>query len=145
MAGVRTYDPSQVIVTVNSIPISGFTEGTFVEIAREEQSFTKVVGADGLVTRAKTNNYSGSLTITLKQSSPSNDVLSGLITLDELTNAGIFTVLVKDLSGNSVYFSAQAWIRQWPTSTFAREVTDREWILDLANINLFVGSNGENV
>jgi hypothetical protein len=140
---VRTYDPKSVIITVGGVPMSGFSDGTFCEIVRDEATWTKVVGADGYVTRGKTNNFSGTMTLTLKQSSPSNDVLSGFIALDELTNSGIVPVLVKDLSGNSTYFSGQGWVQQYSNSTFDKAITDREWTIALATLDLFVGSNAE--
>lgn len=142
---VRTYDPKSVIITIGGVPMSGFSDTTFVEIAREEATWTKVVGADGYVTRGKTNNFSGTITLTLKQSSPSNDILSALLAADEVSNSGIVPILIKDLSGNSTYFSAQGWVQQYPSSTFGKEINDREWIIALADIDLFVGSNAETV
>lgn len=142
---VRTYDPRSVVITVGGVPLSGFSDGTFLEVIRNEATWTTVVGADGYVTRGKTNNLSGQMTITLKQSSPSNDVLSGFITLDELSNAGIVPILVKDLSGNSTYFAGQGWVQQWANSTFAKDISDREWTITLATLDLFVGSNSETV
>lgn len=141
---VRTYDPKQVIISIGGIPMSGFSDGTFLEIERDEATWTKTVGADGLVTRAKTNNRSGTLTLTLKQSSPSNDVLSGILALDEATNAGVVPVLVKDLSGNSIYFSARAWISQFPNSSFGKDIADRQWVLAMDEADIFVGSNSES-
>lgn len=138
---VRTYDPKQVIITVGGVALSGFTDGTFLEIDRSEATWNMVVGADGLVTRGKTNNFSGTMTITLKQSSPSNDVLSGFMAIDEATNQGVVPVLIKDLSGNSLYFSARAWITKYPNSTFGKEISDRQWILNLDELDAFVGSN----
>jgi len=138
---VRTYDPKQVIVTIAGVPMSGFSDGTFLEIDRNEPTWTMVVGADGLVTRGKTNNFSGTMTLTLKQSSPSNDILSALMAADEASNAGIFPVLVKDLSGNSVYFSATAWVNQYANSTFDKAITDRQWTFSLSEADMFVGSN----
>lgn len=141
---VRTYDPKQVIVTIGGIPLSGYSEGTFLEIARNEPTWNTVVGADGLVTRGKTNNFSGTLTLTLKQSSPSNDVLSGFLALDEASNSGVFPVLVKDLSGDSIYFSGQCWVTQYANSTFGKDITDRQWTLTLSEADIFVGSNSES-
>ena len=141
---VRTYDPKNIIITVGGIPISGFSEGTFLEIARTEPTWNMVVGADGLVTRGKTNNFSGTMTLTLKQSTPSNDVLSGFLALDEATNSGVVPVLVKDLSGNSVYFAARAWINQYANSTFGKDISDRQWTLSLDEADIFVGSNNES-
>lgn len=124
--------------------MSGFSEGTFLEVERNEPTWNTVVGADGLVTRGKTNNYSGMLKLTLKQSSPSNDILSGFLAIDEATNRGVVPVLVKDLSGNSIYFSARAWINQYPTSTFGKDISDRTWSMTLDEVDIFVGSNSES-
>jgi hypothetical protein len=115
-----------------------------VEIDRNEPTWNTVVGADGLVTRGKTNNFSGTMTLSLKQSSPSNDVLSSLMAIDEATNTGVFPILVKDLSGNSIYFSADCWINQYANSTFDKAITDRQWTLTLAQADIFVGSNAES-
>lgn len=138
---VRTFDPSQVIIIVGGVPMSGFSDGTFIEVVRDEAAWTKVTGADGFTTRGKTNNRSGTITLTLKQSSPSNDVLSGILIGDELTNAGVIPILIKDLSGNSVFFAAQGWIQNYANATFSKEITDRQWIISTAEIDIFVGSN----
>lgn len=142
---VRTYDPKAVVITIGGVPMSGFSDGTFLEITRDAQAFTKVVGADGTTTRVKSNNTGGTMTVTLKQSSPSNDVLSAFAQADALSNAGVVPILVKDLSGNSIYFSATGWVQKLPDSVFSAEVSDRSWVFDLADVDIFVGSNGENV
>lgn len=141
---VRTYDPKQVVISIGGVPISGFSDGTFLEIDRNDPTWNMVVGADGLVTRSKTNNYSGTMTLTLKQSSPSNDYLSGVLALDELSNAGVVPVLVKDLSGNSIYFSANAWINKYPDSAFGKDISDRQWEFSLDSVDVFVGSNANS-
>ena len=56
--------------------MSGFADGTFLTVDRDDDQWAKVTGADGTSTRIKSNNRSGNMTLTLKQSSPSNDVLS---------------------------------------------------------------------
>ena len=142
--GVRTYDPASVVCSIAGIVMSGYTEGTFIEVVRDEPTWSKIIGADGLVTRGKTNNFSGTLTLTLKQSSPSNDVLSGLLAIDEATNVGVFPVLIKDLSGNSTYFGARCWINQYPSSTFGKDISDRVWSLSMDEADMFVGSNAES-
>lgn len=141
---VRTYDPKQVIVTIGGVPMSGFSDGTFLEIDRNEPTWNTVVGADGLVTRGKTNNFTGTLTLTLKQSSPSNDVLSGFMAIDEATNSGVFPILVKDLSGDSIYFAGRCWVTQYANSTFGKDISDRQWSLMMDEADIFVGSNSES-
>lgn len=141
---LRTYDPAQVLITIGGVPMGGFADGTFLLIDRDEDAFTKVTGADGTSTRVKSNNKAGTLTLTLKQSSPSNDVLSGFAALDELSNTGVVPVLVKDIGGDSVFFSATGWVQKYPASEFGKEINNREWILDLVDVDIFVGGNDQN-
>jgi hypothetical protein len=141
MASLLTYDPKSVILVVGGVPISGYADGTFVEVAREVDTFSKKTGADGYTTRIKSNNTSGTVTITLMQTSPSNDVLSGFAALDQLSNAGVVPVMVKDSSGTSINVSAQGWIRKVPDQAFGAEINTREWAIDCAELLVFVGGN----
>jgi len=86
---LKTYDPAQVTIIFAGIPISGFAEGTFVSVERNEDSWALQVGADGEATRAKSNNKSGRVTLTLIQSSFSNDALSAVMAVDENTPAAM--------------------------------------------------------
>ena len=139
---VTTVDPKNVIVSIGGVQMSGFVDGTFLEISADVQQFTKVVGADGYTTRVKSNDYGATLTLTLAQSSPSNDVLSGFFNADKLANAGIVPILIRDLSGSTVVFSATGWIQQFPDISFSNEITDRAWIFDLADVEMVVGGSG---
>jgi hypothetical protein len=141
MSAVLSYDPASVVISIGGANISGFTDGTFCEVARDEPSYTKVVGADGVVSRAKTNNRSGTVTITLKQTSPSNDILSALLTAAELTNTPAIPIIIKDTLGTSVYFAAQGWVGGYANSTFGKEITDRSWTIMCGEMDVHVGSN----
>ena len=139
---VSTFDPQLVLISVGGATISGYADGEFLSIVADNQQFSKVVGADGFTTRVKSNNYNGSLTLTLSQSSPSNDFLSGILNLDRISNLGIVPILIKDLSGTTTLFSAQGWIQQFPDVTYSNEISNRAWIFDLVNIDIFIGGNG---
>lgn len=140
---VRTYDPKSVILTVGGVPMSGFADGTFVRVTRANDSFTKVSGADGVVSRSKTNDVSGSLEITLAQTSPSNDVLSAFMTADELTNTGVVPVMCKDVSGRSILFSAFAWVKKPADVEFGKDISNRTWTLDCADLFMGVAGNAD--
>ncbi len=141
MPAATTFDPALVIVSIGGVTMHGFADGTFVNVERERDTFTKNVGADGEVTRVKTNDKSGMLSLTLQQASGSNDLLSGFAQLDEQANSGIVPVLIEDKSGRTVLFSAEGWIRKPPAVEFGNEASTREWVLDLAKIDYFVGGN----
>jgi hypothetical protein len=141
MGAPYTYDPSQVAVIVAGVPMGGFADGSFVTVERSNDTFTKVSGADGVVSRAKSNDKSGTIKITLQQTSPSNDVLQGIALLDEISNQGVVPILIQDFSGRSTYISAFGWVKKPPSSEFAKEVSNREWELDCADLDIKVGGN----
>lgn len=143
MSGVRTYSPGAIVITVGGVAMGGFADGTFVSISRDEQSFTKVTGADGTVSRSKSNNRSGAVTLTLQQTSPSNEVLSSLLAQDELDGtSGVVPVLIKDTSGETRFFSGTGWVRGLPDNIeFAKEISNREWVIEMADMEFNLTGN----
>ena len=138
---VKTYDPAQVLISFNGFSLSGFADGSFVQVARNEDAFTLQIGSDGEGVRSKSNNKSGTVTVTLIQSSDSNDILSGFAAADELSNSGMGALLIKDNSGNSIYAAETCWIKKYADSEFAREAGSREWVFETDILESFVGSN----
>lgn len=138
---VKTFDPSLVTVVVNGIPIQGYADGTGVKVARADDAFKKTVGMDSSVTRTKSADKSGTVEITLAQTSLSNPILSAIATIDEAQNGGIVKVAVSDLSGTSLYSADKAWIRKQPDAEFGKTASNRTWIFDCANLKVFHGTN----
>lgn len=138
---VKTYDPAQVIITVNGIIISGYADGTFVTVERDSDSWSKQIGADGDGTRSKSNDKSGKITISLMQSAESNEVLSALALLDEQTGGGAVPVLIKDNSGTSLHVAETAWIVKPATAEYGKEAGPREWVFDTDILISNIGKN----
>lgn len=136
------YDPSAVTVIYGGHIITGYADGTFVNVQRNEPMWAIKVGADGIATRVKSSNKSGRVTVTLQQSSPSNDVLSGLAIADEQAGTGALPILVRDGSGRSLATAGKAWNPQMPDAEFGKEVGDRVWVFETDSLNLFIGGNG---
>jgi hypothetical protein len=141
MPGFATYDPKQVQVILDGNPITGFADGTFVEIEFDEQAWNKVTGADNLVSRSKTNNYAGTVTVTLLATSSGNDVLNALWQRDRRSNTGAVPFLVKDATGRTVWSAEHAWVQQQPAQAFSKETEERAWTLDCAEL---FGNTGGN-
>ena len=141
MAKTKQFDPSKVSIIVGPQPIGGFAKGTFINVERSSHLWSKEVGADGEVSRTKSSDKSGRITLKLMASSASNDYLSALNLLDELSNGGMFPVIVKDNSGTSLYAAAEAWIEKAPNAEFSKELTEREWVIDCAILESFSGGN----
>lgn len=138
---MRNYNPKKVSLIVGAQAISGFADGTFIKVAQDEDAFTKKTGADGDTTRSQSNNFGGKVTITLDQASKSNDYLSGLAALDRASGAGVVPVLIRDALGATLVSGESAWVMKQPDVTFAKTSEDREWVLDVASLDTFVGGN----
>ncbi len=140
---LTNYDADQVTVALGAISVDGFADGTFVSIEQETATFTKVTGTDGKTTRSKTLNRSGSVTISVMQSSLANDKLSALHTLDRdaPNGAGVVPLYIRDRGGRALYTAAQAWIAEPPKPTFGREAESRDWVIDFAKIDRLDGGN----
>lgn len=141
MSDLKSYNAGEVSIIVGTRALSGLAEGTFVNIVRDEDAFTKQVGADGEVTRSKTNNKSGSIEITTQQGSDANDYLSGVHASDENSGSGVVPVTVIDKSGSTVAFSRESWVRKIADAGFGRDAGERTWILDCAQLEVTVGGN----
>jgi hypothetical protein len=138
---MKTYDPKLVIVTFAGNILTGFAEGTFVTVEREADAYTKVVGSDGEVARVRSRNASGSVTITLMQTSVSNDVLDALAVLDEEANAGSGPLFIEDLLGNTFIAATAAWIRKRSNIEYGAELGSREWVIDVADLKMVNGGS----
>jgi hypothetical protein len=113
------------------VPFGGYADGTFVEIApNDADGFKKKVGADGEVSRSKSSDNTHQITVTLLQSSDTNAYLSGIRNADKLTGRSILPLAINDLSGGSMGFWPQAWIKGDPTWSYGKEDTERQWIID---------------
>jgi hypothetical protein len=138
---VQQYDPKNISVIVGGKIISGFGDGTFVLAERNEQAWNLKVGVDGEGTRAKNNNRSGKVTLTLMQSSGSNDDLSAFASADELSNTGAVPLLIRDNLGTTICTALTAWVQKIANMEDAKEVSTRTWVLETDELDMFVGGN----
>jgi len=138
---VKPYDPAEVTITFAGIIVEGYADGTFITAARNNPSFSLKVGASGEGARAKSNDRSGTVTLTLLQSSASNDLLSAQAALDEASGDGIGSLLIKDLSGTTLCSAETAWIQKPADVEYAKEISDRQWVLETDILNIFAGGN----
>lgn len=142
----KTYDPTKVVVTVGSYTVTGFADGSLVKCERNEDGFKLTVGGDGEAVRSKNPNRSGKITISLMQSSASNEYLSSMALLDETGAAGavttpraaptasVQTVTVKDNNGNSLWSADEAWVMKPADGDYEKEAKDRTWVLEAAKL-----------
>lgn len=138
---VKSYDPKQVIFIFAGIQASGYEDGTFITVARDNPAFTNGSGADGEGWRAKSNDKTGTVTLTLLQTSVANDAYSAIAALDEASGDGVAPMLLKDNSGRTLCAAATAWIEKVADAEFAREKSTREWVFKTDSLEMFIGGN----
>jgi hypothetical protein len=139
----KFYDADQITVVIAGIPIAGYADGEFLNIAQESDAFSDVVGTDGEVTRSKTKDHRATVTLKLMQTSDSNDLLSALYNTDRgaSNGAGVGAFLVRDRNGRSLYTGDACWISKAPDLSFDRAPTAREWTIRVADLLRFDGGN----
>lgn len=138
----QTYDPGAVVIAVRGIPLTGYAPGTFINIQRAVDGLATVIGADGEGTFVRSRNRSGTITLTLRAESPSNDVLAAMYRADEVglpTGRGPLTVT--DLSGTSQASTRDARIQKLPAMGFSDGSSTREWIFITTDIDMRPGGN----
>lgn len=143
MGILKNYDPNQVVVLIGAIPVSGFADGAFVNVEKNSDAFTLVVGSGGEGCRTRNRDESGTVTLTLMQSSEVNALLSAAHELDKSlpAGAGALPLMIKDLTGTTLVAAELAWIRKVSNVEFGKEAGSREWVLESSDLRVFAGGN----
>lgn len=142
MADVKTYASDRVAVTFGAHSVKGMTDGTFVSIEQMADGITSQAGADGEVARSMSADKRCKVTLTLQQTSQSNNVLSALHDADIASGGAMpLPLMIKDLRGDTLFMAGAAWIVKKPNSEFGKEVGSREWVFETASAVYSVGGN----
>lgn len=144
---LSTYSPPDVTVVISmgaaSHVVSGFAEDTFVSIERNSETYEMYTGADDTNTRIYKPNTSCAVTISLQQTSNSNDVLSALYEIDRASrnSDNLFSITVKDNSGRSLFSASQAFISVTPNSEYGTSMNTRDWVVQCPRPDYYIGGN----
>ena len=141
-----TYIPYDVTVNIAGLfDIEGWAEGTFIEIEKEVSPYTYQSSMDGETSRTfvKDDNYK--VTITLAQSSPSNNLLNAIHSIDVATQLGKLPLFIKDGSGSTKFFSPNAWIENVPAVTLSESLEPRKWVFKCTQCTMLVGGQESDI
>lgn len=135
------YSPDDVIITYGGVDLSGYAEGTFLDLERTEASFTIKVGSLGDVVRTKVLSRVAKLTITLMDQVASNDVLTSMMVIDELTGDNTQSLQIKDTNGTMFVHSDESWVEKMPKISRGKESGNTQWVFTLAFAEVLPGGN----
>ncbi len=142
MATLFSYIPEAVSCLVaGMIPIEGYVDGTFITIDKDEVPFTSVRMPDGTIARRYNNSQTYTITITLHNGAETNNLLTKLWQLDEITQRGKFPLLIKDNSGSDLFFSTESWIESTPQMAKSNAIDARVWTIRSAFAVINFGGN----
>lgn len=166
---VSTYSPCDVSVIYGLKHLNGFMDGSFVSIKRETPIFNHQRSMDGhcAISVQKYSTYT--VTITLAQTSSSNQFLhslqktmmksltkldstspfSGLSSLSGIktTVSNVISKLpfiIKDGSGNSVFFGTDVWLSEEPEVVYSAGMEGRTWTIKCLNASSSIAGNNDD-
>ncbi|MFD1206637.1 phage structural protein [Sporosarcina contaminans] len=124
-----TYDFKKVSVVVDGVIITGFMDGESIQTEKNEDDVNVHVGADGGVTFSETNDDTGTITLTIKQTSPSDPYLRQL-----RASKRIFPVQIIDSNSNTFRAGgSECRIVKSPSRSYGNEVSGLEWQIAVAD------------
>lgn len=142
------YSPESMVIVLSKgdfvHTVTGFADGTFLNIARITPASELYVGADLSTGRVKRRNKASTITLTLMQHATSNAVMQALQRADEEDDVGnewVFAITIKDLSGTGIWSSNQAFIATNPDTTFSTTTETRDWVIQAVSLSANIGSN----
>lgn len=139
---INTYSPSDVIVSLAGLhTVTGFADGTFVEIRKLGKPFETQRAMDGEISRIYHEDKGFEVRITLMQSSSSNNILSMLYNVDKATRIGKFPMVIKDGRGSTAFVSLTSWIEEIPDVKFASALSTYTWTFGCADATISIGGN----
>lgn len=149
MAFQGTFAPYEVTVVISTDEINhivtGYAEDTGITVEPGADRYELYVGMAGDASRIHNANRTRTVTLTLAQTSVSNDILWHLSERDnELRNDdGTFTVTIKDGSGRTVLNDQSAFISSDPSITFGSSMNTQEWGMVLPDPETTIGGNSK--
>lgn len=139
---VKTYDPKKNMIIFGGKQITGMAEDDMITIKPLGDGMQIYCGADGEVGRSVDPNMTYEVSVSLATTSKSNDYLSDTYNLDRATGKGLMPLLVKDLSGSTLFSAPQAWIQNMPESKRGRKIDAQKWVFNTGAVEApIIGGN----
>lgn len=147
MKPLSTFAPNEVSIVLTTSEgthvVSGFAEDSICTIDRASDTFEMYIGADDSPTRLYKANTATMVTITLAQTSLSNDIMSQLYERDRSTRNGVFSLFVGDNSGRTKIFAEEAYIGVVPNAQFGNSMQTRDWVIHAPSSIIHIGGNSK--
>jgi hypothetical protein len=107
-----------------------------------EDKSTMTIGADASVMHSLHSGKSGTVTVRLLKTSPTNALLSAMYALDTVNSAnhGLNTISLRDMARGDVIVCQQCAFAKFPDETYAKEGGELSWAFHAGVIDFILGS-----
>jgi len=140
LSTIRAFDPKMVTINWGAYLVVGFAEEK-VTISYQDDAYDLAIGCDGEASRVRKNNNSATITLTLQQTSPSNDFFSGMAIADRQANLGIMPMTIIDYSGTTKIFAPSAYIVKTPDQSLSNTNNTMQWTFVCDNLGWYAGGS----
>lgn len=126
-----TYDPQQVVLTVDDIPVIGFQDGDGIVVERSGDFSSETVGMKGEVSRSISRDVTGTLKVTLQHNSPS------VVQFEDMMHEDfppVVRLAVFDPASAESFGTSYGWMKTDASHSYGTEVGSREYTFFMTNI-----------
>lgn len=135
---IRYFDPKNFTILLAGRPIEGY-DLDFISVETDYDRYSLVQGIDGDAARVRNKLRSGTITLRLLQSTPTNNLLSYITWIDEFIGLGVLPFVAKERGlGGTTIISPSTFISKIPDPDFGTTPKTREWVLKSDNIFIFL-------
>ena len=129
--GTKSYNIGRVQCIIGGFRMQGLGDDGGFSFEPSEDQIIGSVGADGEATISRSNNKSGTLTVTLKETSDSNQILEDFLNAQDVGTGLAYNVPVQlyDPSTGEGVTSRESAIMGYPTRSKNKEASEREWTI----------------
>lgn len=121
----QNYDPRQVQVTYNGVPLHGFADGDYITISADADAVGAAQGADGEVVINRGPTRLHTVTLRLMQTSSSLTFIAGEAAI-QAAGAVAKPLVITDINNGSQTVFDLAWIKRIPDQNYGVEAGTRE-------------------
>lgn len=120
---------------LDGVPVTGWSEGDdVIKVARSVDSASDKVGSGGSMMVSVSGNRSGTFTIKLQKTSPSNAYLMAKVYAMESLILVPVAVKIQDTFRQDMAAGAQCYIKRMSDQVWGENAGDQEWVIRVANL-----------
>ena len=134
------YDPNKVTLTLGTLLVEGYMEGTMISVSWLADSNSLAMGGQGVGAMIVSNDLSAEVTLNLQQTSASNTRLTAIFGINR---TGLAVPLsLRDGSGATLLAAATVWVKKLPDTGFSSNgIEARTWVVTTDRMDGVVGGN----